>query len=435
MRETFRTLITALWLCAAAPAAAAAESPTYAFTSGRWWDGAKYVSTTMYVVDGQLRLSAPARVDETLDLHDQFVIPPLAEGHNHWLEPTQVDAYNACYLADGVYYVKDMSNAPWIVDQIRDKVNLPTSVEFVTAMQGFTGPESHPIEIVDYFVKAGIFPTTWQPPYDPEAEFVVRTKYDVDERFEQLLAERPGYVKIFLLYSEEYEKRLHDPAMYGNHRGIDPKLVPYIVELAHAAHLKAMAHVYTVPDFRTALAAGVDGIQHLPGLAYDPRLSLDHYRLTPADASAAKRRDVTVTPTVYGLGTLKKDDPKHQKLIRDELVIPNLKLLKDRGVRVLLGSDQFRHSPLTELLTLRDTGVYSNAELLEMATFTTPTDIFPTRKIGRLKDGYEASFLVLAQDPLKNLDNLKSISLRVKQGHRLALPASAIERRSAACVE
>jgi hypothetical protein len=416
-------------------ACASPPTPVYAFINGRWWNGSEYVSKPMYVVAGELRDSKPLRLDETIDLHNQFVIPPLAEGHNHWLEADQVDAYNACYLSDGVYYVKDMANVPYVVDRIRDKVNLPTSVDFVTALQGFTGPDSHPIEILDYFVKAGILPSTWKSPYDPEAEFVVRTQSDVDQHFKLLLSENPSFVKVFLLYSEEYAQRLSDPKRYGNYRGIDPSLVPHIVELAHAAHLKVMAHVYSVPDFRAALSAGADAIEHLPGMTYEPELSMDHFKLTAADAAEAKRRGVTLTPTIYGLADLPEDNPKYASLIHDQIAIPNLKLLKDAGVPMLLGSDHFRFSPLSELFVMRDTGVFTNRELLDIATHRTAVDIFPNRKIGGLAAGYEANFLVLAKDPLENLDNLRSITLRVKQGRRLTLPASALTRKSLACIE
>lgn len=412
-------------LCTAGP-----PSPIYAFENGRWWNGTGFVSKTMYVLDGELRSARPPRLDETIDLHGQYVIPPLADGHNHWVEPTKVEAYNACYLADGVYYVKDMANAPWVVDQIRDKVNLPTSVDFVTALQGFTGPGAHPIEAVDYLVQNGVFPRSWKPPYDPEAEFVVRTAADVDRDFHVLIGENPAYVKIFLLFSERYKERLNDPAMYGNYRGMDPALVPHFVAVAHAAGLKVMAHVYSVADFRTAVAAGVDGIQHLPGVKYDPRLPLDHYFLTPADAAEAKRRGATDTPTI---GTADENDSKYAPLIQ-RILMANLKLLKENGVPILVGSDLFRRSSLTEVLRLRDTGVFTNGELLTMATGLTTADIFPNRKLGRLEDGYEANFLVLKKSPLSNLDNLRTISLRVKQGRRLSLPADALSRKSLVCI-
>ena len=42
--------------------------------------------------------------------------------------------------------------------------------------------------------------------------------------------------------------------------------------------------------------------------------------------------------------------------------------------------------------------------------------IFPGRRIGRLVEGYEASFLALPGNPLEDLSAVDSISLRMKQG-------------------
>ena len=58
-------------------------------------------------------------------------------------------------------------------------------------------------------------------------------------------------------------------------------------------------------------------------------------------------------------------------------------------------------------------------ELLHTWCVDTPRSIFPGRKIGRFEDGYEASFLVLAGDPLEDFGQTANIVLRVKQGHLL----------------
>jgi imidazolonepropionase-like amidohydrolase len=47
---------------------------------------------------------------------------------------------------------------------------------------------------------------------------------------------------------------------------------------------------------------------------------------------------------------------------------------------------------------------------------TTPRANFPERRIGALEEGYEASFLVLREDPLADMSATRSISLRVRQG-------------------
>jgi imidazolonepropionase-like amidohydrolase len=59
---------------------------------------------------------------------------------------------------------------------------------------------------------------------------------------------------------------------------------------------------------------------------------------------------------------------------------------------------------------------------LRIAVETTPRTIFPNRKIGRLREGYEASFLVLNGNPIENFDYVKNIRLRFKQGVLLNPP-------------
>jgi len=60
-----------------------------------------------------------------------------------------------------------------------------------------------------------------------------------------------------------------------------------------------------------------------------------------------------------------------------------------------------------------------NRTLLEMWCDTTAQTIFPKRKIGKLQEGYEANFLALEGDPLKDFSNVTRIKVRVKQGRVL----------------
>jgi imidazolonepropionase-like amidohydrolase len=52
----------------------------------------------------------------------------------------------------------------------------------------------------------------------------------------------------------------------------------------------------------------------------------------------------------------------------------------------------------------------------------TPAAIFPDRKIGRFEEGYEASFLALAGNPLDDFEAVQAIVLRVKQGRLIPAP-------------
>ena len=71
---------------------------------------------------------------------------------------------------------------------------------------------------------------------------------------------------------------------------------------------------------------------------------------------------------------------------------------------------------LPELVFLSENNILDNPTLLNIATRSRPQSIFPDRRIGELRDGYEASFLVLKGDPLKNFAEIKNISRKFKQG-------------------
>ncbi len=68
------------------------------------------------------------------------------------------------------------------------------------------------------------------------------------------------------------------------------------------------------------------------------------------------------------------------------------------------------------VLYISKLGVFSNLEMLKIRTEDTPQAIFPNRKVGRLREGYEASFLVLNGNPIKDFERVKDIRLRFKQG-------------------
>lgn len=87
--------------------------------------------------------------------------------------------------------------------------------------------------------------------------------------------------------------------------------------------------------------------------------------------------------------------------------------------RVAIGSDNVNDSSLSELEYLQGPGIFDNLTLLKMWAETTPRTIFPNRRIGALREGYEASFLALVGNPVEDLNNVRKIRLRFKQGFPL----------------
>jgi hypothetical protein len=395
------------------------KQKTYQFTNGQWFDGTDFRRRTFYSAKGVLTLKRPAQIDELVDLKNGYVIPPFAEGHNHWLEPQRIDEYINNYLRDGVFYMKDEGNLPYIVSQFRDKLNRPTSVDFITALLGFTGPGGHPLEIIRQFHEMGVLPKAWsERDFDGKAVMIVDDAKDIPSRWSLLLASKPAFVKAFLLYSEQFGMHKHDPKKPG----LNPKFLPEIVRLAHKSGLYVSVHISTAADFHNAIVAGADEIAHLPFIDFDKDLGNEHFLIQEVDARLAAKRGARVITTLGWLEADLGDDPQRAQEARTQVVVPNLRLLKRYGVKILVGSDQFRQTSQPEMLLISRLNVFTNLELLKISCEVTPQAIFPKRKIGFLREGYEASFLVLEGNPLADFEKIKNIRVRSKQGYLLNLP-------------
>jgi imidazolonepropionase-like amidohydrolase len=294
-------------------------------------------------------------------------------------------------------------------------LNRPTAFDYVSANQGWTSPGGHPVEVIERgTAMGGPIAAFIRDSLDPGLVNQVETTADIDRRWTYFLNGKPApdFVKVFLFYSEDNARRRADARFNGN-RGIDPALVPHLVALAHKAGLTVSAHVYTAADFRAALAGGVDLIAHMPGgRSNDPAPFL----LTDADAANAAAKRIPVITTIVQHG----DSATTDAIVKTQYA-HNITVLRRHKVQLLLGSDLFGGTARTEALALARTGLFSNLELLRMWSVETPRAIFPQRRIGELRDGFEASFLVLAADPLADFRNTGMIRRRVKQGTPLAI--------------
>jgi len=384
--------------------------PATEYRGGQWFDGERFVAKTMWVAGESFVDSRPGRIGAVVDLRNGFVVPPYAEGHNHWLEPTLVDAYVQTYLRDGIFYVKDQGTAPQFHDQMRSALGGPASVDYISAHQGFTGPGGHPIEIVDALAGMGILPPEWKKTHgEGDALFVVTSEQDIDRAWPRLIAGKPDFVKVFLVHSDEYAARRDNTALTPRNRGLDPALVPALVVRAHAAQLRVSAHIENAHDFHVAIAAGVDDIAHMPFVDKDHP---DLYRIDQADLRAAAARRVSIATT---LDWMQPEATEAQlTVVRD-----NFAHMRAAGNTIVIGTDQFRKTARAEADLIASRRLMSNLELLQAWCVTTPRAIFPHRKLGRLADGFEASFLVLGGDPLADFARSRDILMRVKQGHSI----------------
>jgi hypothetical protein len=375
-------------------------------------------------VDGVLTFEPPARVDSTIQLAGGYVIPPFGEAHNHNIEhSSRITRTIGQYLRDGVFYVKNPNNLPRTRHALGGTVNVPTSVDAAFANGGLTASGGHPAAHVQRNIARGVWAEG-----DGEGTFYFAVDDGAELRrvWQKLLEGRPDFLKTFLLYSEEYARRKDDPAFFG-WKGLDPALLPEIVRRAHQAGLRVSTHVETATDFHHALVAGVDEISHMPGFRGDSAVQLPNpaiFVISEGDARLAARLGTVVVTTVGGVREIDPAGP--DSLLRgrfDRLHARNLRLLREHGVRLALGSDDYGDTSVGEAMYLHSLGVFDNLALLKLWAEASPQAIFPRRKLGCLQQGCEASFLVLRGDPISDFGHVRDIVLRVKQGHFLSAPA------------
>ncbi|MDL2717012.1 MAG: amidohydrolase family protein [Acidobacteriota bacterium] len=385
----------------------------FRLAGGQWFDGEKFSPRTVYTVAGSFQDAWDGPVEATLDLSGKYVVAPYGDAHTHDLAGgANAEGRIRERLRSGNFYIQNTNNIPKWTEPFRALLNRPESVDVSYANGGLTAMGAHPIQIYDRVAERPPVPGWTKADMPDQAYFVVDDAAALDAKWPLILAGKPDFLKVYLEHSEEFSKRRSDPSFFGK-RGLDPALLPVIVKRAHAAHLRVVAHARTAEDFRNALAAGVDQLAHLP-------LGL----LTESDAKRAATAKVSVVTTTLGHW----DREGMSDAAVDDFHRKNLALLAAAGVPVAFGVDG--HPPLlAEVENVRRLKVFDDAALVRMLTQSTPRAIFPSRKIGCLAAGCEASFLALDGNPLEDFSNLGKIAVRMKQGFVLRLePAEAAGR-------
>lgn len=383
---------------------------TIHWKNGLWFDGERFVKRNFFTVDGFLLKDFRPAADRTIDLEGKYVVPPFGDAHHHGIDSAAgLDAKIKAFVDAGVFYVKNPNVIPdLLTDEVRAKINTPQSIDVAFSNGGLTKRDGHPVRLHAFLSKQGIFPGLGPENMDNHAYFTMSDLAELDAKWPLVLAGKPDFLKTFVLFSGT--KRAE---------GLDADVLQEIVKRAHAAGLRVSSHIETAADFRIAVNAGVDEINHLP--MPRPGATLADYVIDEKTAKLAAKKNITVVTTQRPINMKGAPAPTADFIANS---LKNVTTLRKAGVRIALGSDGI--SGEQPFATARDEALYlhknafaDNLALLKMWSENTPRTIFPKRKIGALEVGYEASFLVLDGDPLRDFANVAKIAMRVKQGNVL----------------
>lgn len=303
---------------------------------------------------------------------------------------------------------------PGLVAELREAVRgRDDHADFRSSGVGATAPGGHPSQLVQW----GIYP-----------EFPTLAGLDQVESFvADRVAEGSDYLKIII----------EDGSTFGiESPHLSPVVVRALVEAAHAAGLRTVAHVSTHADADLAIEAGVDGLAHLfidrpptadfasrvvaGGMFVTPTLSvyeaytgvrrelgyLDHPRLAPyLDERGRKsivpdpEHDFTMTPPT-GIS--------HQHAFAATAA------LHEAGVPILAGTDAATGRSVHgftlhgELAALVDAGLPPAAALT--AATAAPADAYGLADRGRIQPGLRADLLLVDGDPTVDITATRETS-------------------------
>jgi imidazolonepropionase-like amidohydrolase len=384
-----------------------ASARSIRFDGGLWFTGDRFVSRTMIASDGVLHEAKDnAAADSIVDLKGLYIVPPLADAHTHAVaDSPDLAADIARFVRAGILYAKN-PNSTWEgVARGRHALSntTPAALRVLYSGSGFTSSGGHPSQIYEAHQTAGSSPQGWIP---------VDSVEELDDAWPKLAEAQADFVKIYLETSEEHERRKNDPAFKGK-RGLDPKIVPHIVQRAHQSNLRVSAHVRTAADFHVAVESGVDEINHLP---------LE--RISPSDAKTCADRKVTIVTTVLS------HRPTDGITDLNSVHRANLTLLRDADVHVALGTDNMHVDVVDELLAVKALGVFDPKALVQLATTGTirAATHSSSPDMGTLTKGAEATFLTLRRDPLLDPSAFREIAHRFVRGELIPEPAEVVQK-------
>ena len=391
------------------------------------------------IIDGKGKMLMPGLIDFHTHMTSGMIIP--------WamVIPTTQFNMEAC-LYSGITAVVDMSGeSPEYMKSLSEDIEAGETMgpHLFQCGMGFAGIGAHPIPMMErmkenypWFIR----------PFIPKIVNEVESVNDM-EQLEKHLASTPDFTKIFL-----------DDIPDGTPK-MKPEIVTEIVKRSHQKGIPVIIHIGRNEDVKVAIDSGADGIAH------------DVYKepLDPGLARELAAKKMFVTPTVYVFQNvdlfMNEKDFKHYSKLEWETIYPsavkelenpkpysvpeggpwdnyfknfrksyaqvlhpNVKVLKDAGVRIIIGTDSPNlglatggslHVELAHLveggLTPTEALISATSEPVKILREVFHRDV----NFGTIEEGKDADLLLVEGDPTKNIQDTQNIVEVFYRGDRL----------------
>ena len=411
------------------------ETEITLYQNGQLYTGSGFEKKSFFVQNGIISLDNSLKASQIVDLNEKFIIPPFGDAHTHNFDELSVfDSIYKAYINEGVFYVKVLNNHHSTYLKLKDSLNNPGKIDVAFAHGGLTSTGGHPHNLYE----SQALNYSWRAMFDPvkrkeikasltqhtDAYYTLDSLSQVETYWDSILSKKPDFLKVYVLNTTERLEKI-EKGEIGTY-GISEEVLLAVVKKANASGISITAHVENLDDFKLALKCGIRHYAHMPGYGGGIGFTdLEKMKLSDSLLGEVKKLNLTITPTVsftkyYSQAWDGTKMALDSALYRSKQAFlkEQIRNLYDHHVIITLGADQHNVTLRQEIEAVIALEVFSPAELLDILT-QTPSSIFPDRKIGRLDQGYEASFLVLSQNPLEQIEAIFEIDRRVKNGIEL----------------
>lgn len=367
-----------------------------------------------YVGPGE-RLPA-TKIDETIALPNQTLLPGLIEGHSHIL----LHPYNEVSWNDQV--LKE-SQAERVA---RATVHLRKSLEAgVTTMRDLGSEGAGYADVgIRTAIEKGVIAG---PRLLVAGPAIVATGSYGPKGFHEGVAvplgaeTADGHDDLIRVVRDQIGKGADLIKVYADYRwGLNKQAAPtftlaelkLIVEVAASSGRQVVAHASTKEGMRRSILAGVATIEH--GDDLDEEI-----------AALMKQHNVALCPTLgaveaisaYG-GWRKGEQADPERVLRKKEA---LALALKMGVTILFGGDVgvFSHGDNVYEMELMNEYGMSTLSCLRAATSVNAHFFGLGKTVGRISPGMVADLMVVKGDPTKNISDLRAVSLVIQNGKKV----------------
>jgi imidazolonepropionase-like amidohydrolase len=401
--------------------------------------GAAVAEAAMLIDNGRItwigsaaRMKAPADV-QVVDLAGKFVMPGIVNLHGHpggtidlTQDPKNFTRANLekdlrTYASYGVTTVLSLGTDQDLIFKIRDeqRAGRPAYTRVFSAGQGFTFSGS-------VGGMPGVTPT-------------VSSAAEVPKIVDDLATKKVDIIKMWV-----------DDGM-GHQKKMPYEVSKAIIDNAHKSHLRVAAHVFYLADAKQLVDGGLDALAHsVRDQLVDQELidSMKKHGAWQAAATLVREESTFVyakpapfltdpffTRSVSSAVLAALNDPEYQKKIAADPDFPqyygllemaqkNLKRLADAGIPYGLGTDSGVPVRFPGFFEHREMELMADAGLTPTQVITAATkrggEFLRAKDLGTLEVGKWADLIVLSDNPMANIRNMRSIEAVYIAGKKIA---------------